>query len=118
MDFLIQAGPVDILFADEGLENLCSNQRQQKKQLGVKSAKKLQRRLADLMAAARVGDLVAGRPHPLKNDRAGQFAVDLDGGCRLVFEPAHDPPPSRDDGSIDWDAVATVRIVFIGDYHD
>ena len=118
MDLLTKAGAVDILFMDDDLERLCSTERRQKKQLGVKGAKKLQRRLADLMAAGRVGDLVAGRPHPLKNDRAGQFALDLDGGCRLVFEPAHAPPPSRDDGSIDWGAVTAVRIVFIGDYHD
>ncbi len=118
MDLLTKAGPVDILFADDDLENLCNTERLQKRQLGAKGAKKLQRRLADLDAATHVGELVAGRPHPLKNDRAGQFAVDLDGGCRLVFEPAHDPPPSRDDGSIDWDAVTAVRIVFIGDYHD
>ena len=70
------------------------------------------------MAAANVADLVAGRPHPLKGDRAGQFALDLDRGSRLVFEPAHEPVPIRDDQSIAWDQVTAIRIVFIGDYHD
>jgi proteic killer suppression protein len=70
------------------------------------------------MAAQRVTDLIAGRPHPLKGDRSGQFAVDLDGGRRLVFEAASDAPPTQDDGSIDWRQVTAVTVVFIGDYHD
>lgn len=109
---------MDILFANSKLEVLCSTQLKQRKRLGANGAKKLQRRLADVMAAARVTDLVAGHPHPLKGDRVGQFALDLDGGCRLVFEPATDPPPIRDDASIAWEQVTSVRIVFIGDYHD
>ena len=109
---------MDIFFADEGLEDLCRTERLQNKHLGAAGARKLRTRLADLAAAARVSDLVSGRPHPLKGDRAGQFAVDLDGGRRLVFEPAHDPPPLHDDGSIAWNQVTSVRIVFIGDYHD
>ena len=63
-------------------------------------------------------ELVAGRPHPLKGDRAGQVALDLQGAKRLVFKPADDPIPYKDDGSIDWSKVTHVCIVFIGDYHD
>lgn len=109
---------MDILFADSDLELLCSQEREGKRRLGAKGAKKLRTRLADLQAAARVTDLVAGHPHPLKRDRQGQFAVDLDGGCRLVFEAAHDPKPQRADGQIAWDLVTAVCIVYIGDYHD
>ena len=109
---------MDILFTGDDLERLCSNRREQNKRLGSKGAKKLRTRLADLMAASTVTDLVAGRPHPLKGDRAGQFAVDLDGGRRLVFKPAHEPIPQRDDGSVAWEQVTAVRVVFIGDYHD
>jgi toxin HigB-1 len=65
-----------------------------------------------------VQELVAGRPHPLKGDRAGQFALDLDGGKRLVFEPANEPIPYKQDGSIDGAIVTHICIVFIGDYHD
>ena len=109
---------MDIFFVNDDLEALCSTERLQKKQLGNPGARKLRTRLADLAAAARVSDLVAGRPHPLKGDRVGQFAVDLDGGRRLVFEPAQDPPPFHDDGAIAWDRVTSVRIAYIGDYHD
>ena len=107
-----------ILFENDDLESLCANERRQKRELGATCAKKLRTRLADLMAAARVSDLVAGRPHPLRKDREGQFAVDLEGGRRLVFEPADDPVPRRDDAAIAWERVTEVRIVYIGDYHD
>lgn len=109
---------MDIFFADDDLEKLCSDVRTMSKKLGKPCSKKLVRRLSDLAAAAHVRELTAGRPHPLKGDRAGQFAVDLHGGVRLVFEPDHEPPPTKDDGSIDWSRVTAIRIVYIGDYHD
>ncbi len=110
---------MDILFASAALERLCSLEREGKKQLGDRSAKKLRTRLADLQAASRVTDLIAGRPHPLKRDRlGGQFALDLDGGLRLVFESANDPVPCDAAGHVIWAQVTEIRIVYIGDYHD
>jgi toxin HigB-1 len=109
---------VKIEFANKGLTTLCSVEREQNKRLGRAGARKLRARLADLMAAPCVSELVAGHPHPLTGDRIGQFALDLDGGRRLVFEPAGDPAPRRDDGSVAWEQVAAVLIVYIGDYHD
>jgi hypothetical protein len=37
-----------------------------------------------------------GRPHPLNGNREGQFAIDLAGAVRLVFE-ALDPIPKTSD---------------------
>ena len=85
---------------------------------GGASARKLKVRLVALEAAARVTDLVAGNPHPLKGDRLGEFALDLAGGWRLVFAPAHDPCPTRPDGGIEWSQVTIICIEYIGDYHD
>ena len=109
---------VDILFSKDEWKELCENERIGTRKLGAQGAKKLRRRLADMRAAQTVTDLIAGRPHPLKGDRARQFAVDLDGARRLVFTAANDPPPTQDDGSVDWRQVTAVTIVFIGDYHD
>ena len=53
-----------------------------------------------------------------KQFRLGQFALDLAGGWRLVFAPAHDPCPTRPDGSIEWSEITIISIEFIGDYHD
>jgi toxin HigB-1 len=108
---------MDVAFGSKGLKDLCEQSKAAQRKLGTASAGKLRSRLADLVAAKAVTDLVAGRPHPLKGDRAGQFALDLSAGQRLVFEPDHDPIPTRDDDAIDWARVTKVRIVLIGDYH-
>jgi proteic killer suppression protein len=109
---------MDIAFSNEKLRKLCEMRAEAERRLGADCARKLRTRLSDLDAAATVGALVAGRPHPLKGDRTGQFAVDLAGGMRLVFEPNDDSCPRLDDGAVDWHRVSHIRIVFIGDYHD
>lgn len=88
------------------------------KELGADSAKKLKIRLSALEAAQTVTCITAGRPHPLTGDRSGQFALDLAGGWRLVFSPAHDPCPMRESGGINWSEVTIVCIEYIEDYHD
>ena len=109
---------MEINILDDDIRALCAQQRLAVRKLGAPCARKLRSRLADLLAAAHVRELVAGRPHPLTGDRLGQFAVDLHGGVRLVLEPAHNPVPSLADGGIDWEQVTQITIVYIGDYHD
>lgn len=109
---------MEVSFESQGIRDLCGRQATAERRLGKIGAQRLRSRLADVLAAARVADLVAGHPHPLVGNRAGQFALDLDGGRRLVFEPDHDPVPCKEDGGIDWSSVTRIRIVFIGDYHD
>lgn len=107
-----------ISFLDADIEGLCKQSKLATRRLGAESAKKLQRRLNELFAASVVAELVAGRPHPLERDRAGQFSVDLHGGCRLIFKPTKQPPLSKADGSIDWAQVDDITIIEAGDYHD
>ncbi len=109
---------MQIRYKDKKLRDLCEKKAVAEKKLGAACAGKLRSRLADLEAASRVSDLVAGHPHPLKGDRAGQFALSLAGGWRLVFSPGHDPSPTLADGAIDWSQVSIVCIDYIGDYHD
>lgn len=109
---------MNIVFSSTKLKELCEQERVATRKLGKSCFRKLKARLTDILAAANVSELVAGRPHPLERDRLGQFAVDLSGGKRLVFECANDPEPLNDAGGIDWARVTVVRIVFIGDYHD
>ena len=109
---------MEIKFKDKQLRELCEKKAVAAKKLGDICARKLQTRLSDIAAASRVTALVAGKPHPLKRDRHGQFALDLAGGWRLVFAPANDPIPRREDASIEWSAVTIVCIEYIWDYHD
>lgn len=107
-----------INFKDKKIREMCEKQAVAEKKLGTACARKLRSRLSDLDSAKRVTDLFAGRPHPLKGEREGQFALDLAGGWRLVFAPDHDPCPTSHDGGIDWSQVTVVCIEYIGDYHD
>lgn len=109
---------MDIDYKSKKLRELCEKRAVAEKKLGTACARKLRSRLSDLEAASRVTDLVAGNPHPLEGDRAGQFALDLAGGWRLVFAPNQDPCPRHGDGSIDWSQVTIVLVEYIGDYHD
>lgn len=115
---ILERALLKILFADSKLRELCEKQAVAVKKLGDVCARKLRSRLADLDAAVRVTDLAAGRPHPLKGERSGQMALDLAGGFRLVFAPANEPTPRKDDQSVDWAAVTIVSIEYIGDYHE
>jgi proteic killer suppression protein len=92
-----------ISYLDADIEGLCKQSKLATRKLGAESAKKLQRRLSELFAASVV---------------AGQFSVDLHGGCRLVFKPTRQPPPAKPDGSIDWAQVDEITIIETGDYHD
>jgi toxin HigB-1 len=104
---------MDVRFGTEELEALCTVTATAKRALGQVGTRKLRARLADLAAARTVTELVAGRPHPLRGERSGCFALDLDGGRRLVFRPTLEPT-----GSLDWSRVNDVTITYIGNYHD
>ena len=107
-----------VSYANEGIEALCKHTKLAVKQLGMESSKKLQRRLSELHAASVVSELAIGRPHPLSHDRAGQFAMDLHKGTRLIFKPTRQPPPLKEDGSTDWSQVTEITIIETEDYHD
>lgn len=108
---------MDIFYVNDKVEVLCTDEKKAQRELGRDGFKKLRRRLADLEAAQSLDDLPAGRPHPLKGKRKGQFALDLNGGKRLVFEVADEPPPLDARGNLEWRKVRSIRITYIGDYH-
>lgn len=109
---------MEIQYRNKKIRDLCEKRAVAEKKLGTASARKLLLRMQELEAAARVTDLIAGNPHPLKGDWARHMAVSLAGGYRLVFGSANDPCPTKDNDSIDWNQVTIVSIEYIGDYHD
>ena len=79
------------------------------------------RRIDDLKDVSCLADLhlfPALRPHELLGDRKGQIAVDLKKPYRLVFEPADDPIPKKEDGGLDWIEVTKVRLLEVVNYHE
>jgi len=108
---------VEISYGNRRLEELCKKEAVARRRLGPAGAKKLRTRLNSLAAASNVRELWGGRPHTLRGNLEGQFALDLAGGHRLIFRPNHDPVPRMETGDVDWSSVEKVTITDIGDYH-
>jgi len=109
---------MEIKFNSPKLQKLCEDTRHARRELGQSCARRLQTRIADILAAQSVFDLPSGNPHPLKGDHKGEFALKLSDGKRLVIVPANNPTPLNEDDTIDWSQVTKISIIYIGDYHD
>ena len=82
-------------------------------------AQAIARRVQQLEAVERLEQMrhLPGNCHELVADRAGQLAVSATGSVRLIFEPDHNPVPTKPDGGLDWIAVDAITIVEVVDYH-
>jgi proteic killer suppression protein len=113
---------MDIIFKNDRLKKLCNNGAKLIKKFGSRKAKLIGLRLQQLRAVETLADtekIPQMRCHALREDRAGQFAVDTDHPYRIVFEPANDPIPQLDDGGIDRSKVTAICILDVNvDYHD
>ena len=116
----IQEGDsLEVLFSDKKLQKICSDEKLLQREYG-QNARKIQRRLFELHSVdnlSQISPLPPPRRHQLKGDRKGQYAVDVKHPFRIVFVPANDPVPLKDDGGVDLEKVTVVEIVWIGDYH-
>ena len=111
---------MEIHFISRKMKRLCDSEREIRAKLGPRNAERLKQRLAELRAAESLDEmrsLPSARCHELTQDRKGQLAVDLVHPRRLVFEPAHDPMPLKEDGGVDWSKVTEIVILEVVDYH-
>lgn len=110
---------IEISWSSRKLEKVCTDDRQGNKHWGADHWKILRRRLASLMSAPTLADMtgVPGNCHPLHGDRSGEFALSLWSSYRLIFQPAHDPLPTTEDGSIKRALVTKIEIKEVVDYH-
>lgn len=79
------------------------------------------RRLDELRAMSCLKDLSKlppARCHELKGEHKGHLSVDLEFPLRLIFEPAENPVPKKDDGGLNWEEIRSVRILSIEDTHE
>lgn len=111
---------MDITFSTRKLEKQCNDSKTMTRTWGPIQAKKIRQRLDDLSAASTLDVMrsLPGRCHELTGDRADQFSLDLEHPNRLVFEPANDPVPRKQDGGLNWTAITAVRIIGVVDTHD
>ena len=75
---------MDITYKNKKIRKVCTDANAAEKMYGRKMAEKIQQRIDQITAADSVEMLIEfhiGRCHPLKQNRKGQYAVDL------VYEP-------------------------------
>lgn len=80
----------------------------------------IQIRLAVLRNARNLSQVPTTRPdrfHMLRENRMGQYAVDLVHPFRLILEPNHDPIPRLADGGVDLAQVTAITILEVVNYH-
>jgi proteic killer suppression protein len=111
---------LQISIDDRRLRKCASSEKELRREYGARQAEKIARRLTQIRAAETLSEL-GGLPgvhlEELRADRRGQFSVWLEQPYRLILEPAHDPVPQIEDGTIDRRQVTAVSIIEIVDYH-
>lgn len=109
-----------IYFKTKKLQKICSRGAEAIKILGPKRGTKLKQRMMELSAAETLADISRVPParcHELIGNRKGQLSVDLDHPYRLLFIPANNPIPEREEGGLNWAAVTKIEIIDIADTH-
>ena len=113
---------MEIIFATKKMQKIMLNAQAMQKEYGAHRARKLQRVLYTLRAVKTLAEL--GMPyspphrcHELTGNRKGELSLDLDHPYRLLFEPYHDPIPTREDGGLDWSKVTCIKVLSITDTH-
>jgi proteic killer suppression protein len=110
---------MEIYFSTNKLAKILNHEKQIVKKYGAVAAKIIMQRLDDMAMADNLQTLMRlpGRHHPLKGDRNGQFACDLEHPYRMIYEPANDPLPVGENNMLQYDKVTIVEIIEITDYH-
>ena len=111
---------MDVKFENTNFADDCNDFKRLVRRSNVQRAKLIRRRLDDLRAADSLDVMrnLPGRCHELKGNRDGQLSLDLDGPYRLIFCPAHDPVPTKDDGGLDWSQVTAIVVLEVVNTHE
>jgi plasmid maintenance system killer protein len=115
---------LNISFKSTKLEKEFNEGTQLDKVHGTRRARKIRIRMAEFRAAACLIDFWPPKSGPnrchelTQGKRKGQLSVDLDYPYRLIFTPAHDPTPTREDGGLDWAKVTAIVILGVEDTHE
>lgn len=108
---------IEITYKSAKLKKLCEDDKKLIAQFGAVNARKIVRRLNEIEAADSLGMLVQfkiGRCHPLKGDRQGQFALDVEQPLRLIIEPILECGAKWEE----WPSVRKIRVLEVTDYHE
>ncbi len=107
-------------FKTNKLKKQLTDLAEMKKAFGT-SAKKVSQRMEDMLASDNLKvlcQLPQANCHPLTGNRKGEWAVDISGNHRIIFQVDHDPIPEDETGGINRVLVTDIRIISAGeDYH-
>ena len=109
-----------ITFKSKKLKRIFDSRRDILRVYGVVRGNKIVNRMAVFRAATCLEEVPTEKPdrrHELSHNRKGQFAVDITGNYRLVFEPSNNPLPLRKDGGLDIKKITEIKILEVEDYH-
>src|SRR5687768_270679 len=96
-------------FATRSLRQICESQIRAERKYGVRVARALQHRLADLVAAEDVTELIAGSPRSVAADPHERMVIQLTPQFEIVLAANHNAVPTRANGSVDWSRVTRVQ---------
>jgi proteic killer suppression protein len=111
---------MEVSFVDERLKQACETVSERMRKWGQPAAKNLKTRLDDLRAARSMDDMrnLPGRWEELTGERRGYFSCRLDKALRLILRPSRQPPPTKEDGGLDWQRIDQITITELVNYHD
>lgn len=110
---------MEISYSSNKIKKKLSSPSEIKKAYGT-MAKKVQMRMDEIEASPNLAVLMqlpAANCHPLKGDRNGEWAVDISGNYRMIFEIDQNPVPTKGNGEIETINVTDIRIIETTDYH-
>lgn len=111
---------MQITFKTKKLKRIVDSSKDLFRVYGEVRGKRIRNRMSVLRAATCLEEVPVEKPdrrHELSHDRKGQFAVDITGNYRLVFEPNNNPIPLRKDGGLDLKRITEIKILEVEDYH-
>ena len=110
---------MEIFYGDNKIKKKLSSLIEINKAFG-NNAKMVARRMTEIKNAPTLATILAlpgPNCHPLSGDLKGEWAVNVSGNYRMIFELNHVPIPKKDDGSIDARQVLSIIILRVQDYH-
>lgn len=109
---------MEIAFRTKALREVCLNGRMMDERFGAEGAAALKRCIADIRAAACVGDVpfLNLTPSPAKLGHEAEIA--LDNGLVIVLRANHQRPPTKINGEADWSRVGRILIQRIERHND
>jgi hypothetical protein len=73
----------------------------------------LQHRLADIVAADNVKDLVAGQPQVIQTSSYELFVLRLADNFEVVLKANHNSVPTLENGAVNWAQVTRVQVLSV-----